>query len=345
MTLSSNQNKICLIPRVSPFGGPGSFCSSLVDGLKRRGILTTQDLSDPSITTVLVIGGTRNLPGLIQARRQGKRIVQRLNGMNWMHRAGVGPSSRSKVNLRYFIRSEINNFLLAFIRKRVATSIVYQSQFSMDWWTRVYGEVKTASRTIYNAVDLDKFTPDGPADLPPDRCRILLVEGNISGGYQLGLENAVNLADQLQAQHRFPVELKVIGSVPESIQSQHINRPVSVSWSGMINRDQVPFADRSAHMLFSSDLNAACPNSVIEAMACGLPIVTSCCEFNDDLVDDTVAIRIDPMDVSALRQAIALLRDDPERRRRMAQAALSRSAQFDIDRRAAAICQFMTERI
>ncbi len=33
-----------------------------------------------------------------------------------------------------------------------------------------------------------------------------------------------------------------------------------------------PEIDRSAHMLFSADLNAACPNSVIEAMACGLPV-------------------------------------------------------------------------
>lgn len=31
--------------------------------------------------------------------------------------------------------------------------------------------------------------------------------------------------------------------------------------------------DRSAHMLFSADLNAACPNAVIEALACGLPVL------------------------------------------------------------------------
>jgi glycosyltransferase involved in cell wall biosynthesis len=39
-------------------------------------------------------------------------------------------------------------------------------------------------------------------------------------------------------------------------------------------RLQIAEIDRSAHVLFSADLNAACPNSVIEALACGLPVVS-----------------------------------------------------------------------
>jgi glycosyltransferase involved in cell wall biosynthesis len=40
-----------------------------------------------------------------------------------------------------------------------------------------------------------------------------------------------------------------------------------------VPRADIPAIDRSAHLLYSSDLNAACPNSVIEALACGLPVV------------------------------------------------------------------------
>jgi glycosyltransferase involved in cell wall biosynthesis len=86
-------------------------------------------------------------------------------------------------------------------------------------------------------------------------------------------------------------------------------------------------------------------NAIVEAMACGLPIVTSAGEFNDDLVDDSVSIRIDPMDVLSIRQAIIDLRDNPVRRRQMAQAALIRSERFDIERRAQGICTFMAERM
>jgi len=42
--------------------------------------------------------------------------------------------------------------------------------------------------------------------------------------------------------------------------------------AGLIPRDAIPALDRSAHLLYSADLNAACPNSVIEALACGLPV-------------------------------------------------------------------------
>ena len=47
----------------------------------------------------------------------------------------------------------------------------------------------------------------------------------------------------------------------------------SVEWAGLVPHEQIPALDRSAHLLYSSDINAACPNSVIEALACGLPVL------------------------------------------------------------------------
>ncbi len=41
----------------------------------------------------------------------------------------------------------------------------------------------------------------------------------------------------------------------------------------MVPGEQIPEVDRSAHLLYSADVNAACPNSVIEALACGLPVL------------------------------------------------------------------------
>ena len=48
---------------------------------------------------------------------------------------------------------------------------------------------------------------------------------------------------------------------------------VQATWAGLQPAERIPQIDRSAHLLYSSDINAACPNSVIEALACGLPVV------------------------------------------------------------------------
>jgi len=68
-------------------------------------------------------------------------------------------------------------------------------------------------------------------------------------------------------------------------------------------------------------------------MATGLPIVTSLGRFNDDIIDDDVAVRIDPSNVRAIREAIVALMKDPARRKSMSQACLQKSKQFDINLR------------
>lgn len=260
--------KICLVPKLDGLGGMVSFEAKFIQGLDKRQIPHTFDLDDPEITAVLVIGGTRHLLPLWQAKRRGVRIVQRLNGMNWLHKV-------EKTPLRAALRASANNTLLAIIRRRLADQIVYQSEFSRSWWNRVYGDLSISTRVAHNGVDLAQYTPDGPDVRPPDHFRILLVEGHLTGGYARGLETAVQMAAAVQAKHKLPVELMVVGDVSPKIQSraQALAPELDINWQGIVPREAIPPLDRAAHVLFSADLNAACPNSVIEALACGLPVV------------------------------------------------------------------------
>lgn len=84
-------------------------------------------------------------------------------------------------------------------------------------------------------------------------------------------------------------------------------------------------------------------NAAIEAMACGLPIVTSNGPYMDDIVDDDIALRVDPSDILAIREAIIALKADPARRRRMSEASLKKAQRFDINERARRVTEWMNE--
>ena len=257
--------RICIVPVVDGLGGMATFRYKFEAGLKTRGFEVTHNPAEPS-EAILVIAGTRNLLPLWRARRRGARIVQRLDGLNWIHR-------KRHTGLRHFLRAEYGNFVLSLIRSRIATHILYQSDFSQRWWDERYGKVPAHFCVVHNGVDLSEYRPDGRVVLPSGPKRLLVVEGNLGGGYDMGLANAVRLAELLAERHNFSVELMVVGKITAAHQATVQARSrVPILWAGQVPHEQIPEIDRSAHLFFSADLNPACPNAVIEALACGLPV-------------------------------------------------------------------------
>lgn len=311
--------RVCILPVVNS-GGMASFRLKFEAGLIKRGIQVTHTITKDT-RVILLIGGTRNLLPLWQAKRRGVRIVQRLDGINWLHR-------RRYTGVRHFLRAEYGNLILSFIRKRLVDHILYQSEFSKNWWQAWYRPAPVPSTVVYNGVDLQQYSPAGSHQRPTDRFRLLLVEGSLGGGYDVGVKNAVQLAERLAA--RFPVELMVVGSITaKHRQRLQANARVPIVWTGSLPREKIPEIDRSAHLLFSSDLNPACPNAVIEALACGLPVVAfDTGALNELVTPDAGQIvpyggnvwKLETPDIPALVEAAARILQAQERFRSGARA-------------------------
>ena len=96
--------------------------------------------------------------------------------------------------------------------------------------------------------------------------------------------------------------------------------------------------------LLPSDVEGS-SNATVEGMACGLPVIVSKGEFNDEIVDDQAAIRVDPDDIPAIRRSIVALKEDPALRRKMSLAALQKAKTLDIHERARSILDWMESQI
>jgi glycosyltransferase involved in cell wall biosynthesis len=333
--------RVCLVPKLAGVGGMVSFQGKLAVGLAQRSIDVVYDLAAEPYEAVLVIGGTRDLGGLWRARRRGIPVVQRLNGMNWVHR-------RRRTGLRHALRAEYGNWLLAAIRRRLATRIVYQSNFTHAWWERVYGPTRQPWQVTYNGVDLAAYSPYGPEQPPENLTRLLVVEGNLGGGYEMGLEQAVELAERLQAARGGCFEVLAVGRIAPALQAEWQARlaqavGLRLTFTGIVPREQIPSLARAAHLLYAADLHPACPNAVIEALACGLPVAAFATGALAELVTGDAGRvspygsdpwRIEKPDLPALAIAAGEILDDQPRFRRAARQRAE--AAFGLDAMVAA---------
>lgn len=119
----------------------------------------------------------------------------------------------------------------------------------------------------------------------------------------------------------------------------------NILFKGALPHDQVPLYLNAADVFVLPTLHEGCCNAVVEAMACGLPVVSSNLPFNWDVLDDTNSIMVDPNSIDELADAIRALRDDSLKRSLLAKGALKKAASLSIDKRAKSIMDFIESRI
>lgn len=115
----------------------------------------------------------------------------------------------------------------------------------------------------------------------------------------------------------------------------------NILFKGRLPHEEVSVYLNASDAFVLPTLAEGCCNAIVEAMSCGLPVISSDLPFNWDVLDESNSIMIDPNDVGAIAGAIAKLRDDITLRDNMSAASLDKAQSLTIDQRAKGIVKFI----
>ena len=214
-----------------------------------------------------------------------------------------------------------------------ADHVFFQSAFCKLAADRFYGERTGPWEILHNPVDVERFMP--PID-HASRPLTLLLGGNQYQGYRVmtALETLAELRRDIP-----DVRLLVSGTLSSPADVAAAVRSLglgdAVELVGPYSHAQAPELMRRADLLLHTKYNDPCPTVVLEAMACGLPVVYSASGGTPELVGDEAGIGVPaPLDwdtdhppgAEELARAAARITADLPR---WTAAARSRSERFD----------------
>ena len=119
----------------------------------------------------------------------------------------------------------------------------------------------------------------------------------------------------------------------------------NILFKGSLRHEDIPEYLNASDVFVLPTLAEGCCNAIVEAMACGLPIISSNRPFNWDVLNDSNSIMIDPENIQEIANAIKELRDNPVKRNALSDGALETAKNLTIELRAESIVKFMESKI
>ncbi|MEK7994863.1 MAG: glycosyltransferase family 4 protein [Planctomycetota bacterium] len=185
---------------------------------------------------------------------------------------------------------------------------------------------------IPNGVELDRFHP-AETSQRPDALRLLTV-GRLSVTKRVEM-----LIDAVEILHKQGCKLHftIIGGgalepqLREIVLKKNLGNIVEIT--GRTDPEDMPQLYRRNDILISASMQEGMSNAMLEAMASGLPIITTRCEGLEELIADNGLV-VEPANAEAIAKAVKKLADDRQLRRQMSLAARRRAEQFSWSRAA-----------
>ncbi|MCO6451612.1 MAG: glycosyltransferase family 4 protein [Caldilineales bacterium] len=242
------------------------------------------------------------------------------------------PQAHSRLN-RMFLRLMMPRFLSN------AYAIIAISQNTLAEMKRYY-EVGLDNATVVHLGVSKRFKPiDDPATLTDVRKRYALPLDFIL--YVGTIEPRKNIARLIEAYANLnnqTTKLVIAGKrgwlyddVFQLVQSHGLEN--DVLFPGYISDEDLPAIFSAATLFVFPSLYEGFGLPVLEAMACGVPVITSNVSSLPEVAGDA-AILIDPYDIQSIRDAMQSLMDNPTKRSELSAKGLRNAAEFTWERTA-----------
>ncbi len=223
-----------------------------------------------------------------------------------------------------------------------ADFVFYQSAFGRRMCDAILGPRTGPAAILPNAVDTDRFVP-AAADPAPGELRVLL-GGTQYREYRLrrALETfALVLRERPDARLLVTGRLKWLPDLAAARRlaaawCAELGIAGRVEFLGPYSQERAPEIFQRAHLLLHTMALDCCPTVVIEAMACGLPVVYGASGGVPELVGSEAGVavpapddfeRLQPPEPAALAEAVLIA---AERRRELGEAGRQRAVErFD----------------
>jgi len=189
---------------------------------------------------------------------------------------------------------------------------------------------------IPNGVDLNHFRPASKETTEELK---LLTVGRLSATKRV--EMLIEAIDILNRRGRC-VRLTIVGGggLLERLQRLVEEKRLSniINLTGRIEAEQMPDVYRQHDIFVSASMQEGMSNAMLEALAAGLPIVTTRCEGVDELISDN-GIVVEDVDAPGLVEAITKLAENQQAYKAMCIAARRKAENFGWDTVAAKYLQ------